>query len=289
MMGLVPLGPPYARHACTVNAKELRMSTTVTQPKNSPPSRNPTAHALVSLMQDPRQFRAWVGVTPNWLRAAVAAMACSSAIFALAIRHAAVEQSQTIKTIQEDSSPSIFAGQRLRASLADMHSNLANELLESGSGERTVEEEYTPEVKTGPANAAHSDLVNELLAAPGNPKQAVDLQDSAPTIFRKRRAEAARYLLAAAMNITYPGEGAAGADRDRANCRATRSVPPARESCTTSTTPRFLDAHQEADAIMQTKHAAGHRRADRRQSAGTGGGLPGGPNGGERWPGCWCS
>ena len=228
------------------------MSTTVTQPKSPPAGGNPTTHALVSLMQDPRQFRAWLGVTPNWLRTAIAAIALLSALFALAIRHAALEQSETIKTIQEDSSPSIFAGQRLRASLADMHSNLANELLESGSGERTVEEEYTPEVKTGPTSAAHGDLVNELLAAPANPKQAVDLQDSAPTIFRKRRAEAARYLLAAAMNITYPGEVWA--------VRTVISELPRYEECAARARllhdqhdPRFLDAHQEADAIMQTK------------------------------------
>ncbi len=115
------------------------MSTTVSPPSKSPRNRNATVHALLAILTDPRQVGPWLVVTPNWLRAAMVAMVLLSTAFALAIRHAALEQSQTIKTIQKDSAPSIVAGQGMRASLADMHSNLANELLvKPGQGKQAL-------------------------------------------------------------------------------------------------------------------------------------------------------
>ena len=117
------------------------MSTTVVPASNPPPGGNTTTNTLLSLLQDPRQARAWMGLTPNWLRAAIIAVVLLSVAFAMAIRHAAVEQFQTIKTIEKDSAPSIVAGQGMRASLADMHSNLANELLaEPGQGTKAVKD-----------------------------------------------------------------------------------------------------------------------------------------------------
>jgi hypothetical protein len=107
----------------------------------APRSGIPAIDALVAIVQDPRQVQEWMRVTPNWLRAAIVGIALLSAIFALAIRHAANEQIQTIKTIQVDSAPSIVAGQGMRATLADMHSNLANELLaEPGNRQQAVDD-----------------------------------------------------------------------------------------------------------------------------------------------------
>ncbi len=152
-----------------------------------------------------------MSVTPNWLRAAIVASVFLSVCFALAIRHAAEGQYQAVKTIAKDASPSILAGQGMRASLADMHSNLAN----------------------------------ELLAEPGK-------GDQAAADFNKRRAETVEDLLAAARNITYPGE-----------------VPPVRTIL--NELPRyegfaararllrdqrnaqFLAEHQAADEIVRTK------------------------------------
>ena len=88
-------------------------------------------------MQHSRKVLAWVSVTPNWLRTAIVVNVFLSVTLAgLAIRHAAEGQYQAVRTIAKDASPSILAGQGMRASLADMHSNLANELLaEPGEGQ----------------------------------------------------------------------------------------------------------------------------------------------------------
>jgi len=187
------------------------MSTINIQPTNAPPRRQTTEEMWRSLIQDPRRVLVWLSVTPNWLRTALAVTVVLSVAFALAIRHAADGQYQAVKTIAKDASPSILAGQGMRASLADMHSNLAN----------------------------------ELLAEPGQGKQTVD-------DFNKRRSEAVEDLLAAARNITYPGE-----------------VPPVRTVL--NELPRyeefaararllhdqrnaqFLAEHQAADEVMRMK------------------------------------
>ncbi|MGO9114880.1 MAG: hypothetical protein ACLP9L_37180 [Thermoguttaceae bacterium] len=186
------------------------MSTTAISPSNLPPGRNSTANALLALVQDPGQVRDWLSVTPNWLRAALGAIVLLSAVFAVAIRRAADEQFQTIHTIQVDSAPSVVAGQRMRASLADMHSNLANELLvePEKESEQAIElNDAAPGIKGAPEEPLSvEDLLQNLLAESSG-TQAVDaLKDSALTIFKKRRSEAARFLVAAARNITYHGE-----------------------------------------------------------------------------------
>ena len=183
------------------------MSTTVTQPKTSPTSGNPTTHALVSLMQDPRQLRAWLGVTPNWLRAAMVAIVLLSAAFALAIRHAAVEQSPD----HQDHPGGLLAQYRRRAGHTGKPGRHAQQ-----PGQRTARIGQRRTDCRGGIYARGQDRAGKSPRArrpgqrtagrAGQSQAGVDLQDSAPTIFRKRRAEAARYLLAAAMNITYPGE-----------------------------------------------------------------------------------
>jgi len=135
------------------------MATTTIQPSNAPPRRNTTENALLSLMQDPRKVLAWMSVTPNWLRTAIVVNVFLSMTFALAIRHAAEGQYQAVKTIAKDASPSILAGQGMRASLADMHSNLANELLaEPGHGKQAVDD----------FNKRRSEATEDLLAAARN-------------------------------------------------------------------------------------------------------------------------
>lgn len=180
------------------------MSTTAVPPSSSPSGPHASTNALLSLLRDPRQVPAWLGVTPNWLRAALVAVVLLAAFFALAIRHAAQEQFQTIKTIQVDSAPSIFAGQRMRASLADMHGNLTNELLKPGAADDL--DDAAPSINDAQGKPLSvDDILNNLLVETSG-TQAVVLEDSAPTIFRKRRSAAVRFLVAAARNITYPGE-----------------------------------------------------------------------------------
>ncbi len=186
------------------------MPTSLVTPPNALPRGKTRFDEILLLGTDPAQLRAWLSVTPNWLRAAVAAIALLSVVFALAIRHASREQWQTIKTIRDDSAPSIVAGQGMRAKFADMHSDLANELLA-----------YTPKEKEAAAKA-----------------------------FFDRREAGVGELLAAARNITYPGEvqpvrtvlqelpryeehaGRTRVLHDQANVK-------------------FLDEHQAADKIMR--------------------------------------
>jgi hypothetical protein len=135
------------------------MTLTTSRLSNAPPGHKNAKEALRSLMQDSQKVLAWVSVTPNWLRTALVAIVILSVTFALAIRHAAEGQIQAVKTIAKDASPSILAGQGMRASLADMHSNLANELLaEPGAGKQTVDD----------FNKRRSEAVEDLLAAARN-------------------------------------------------------------------------------------------------------------------------
>ena len=135
------------------------MATTTIQPSNAPPRRKTTENALLSLMQHSRKVLAWVSVTPNWLRTAIVVNVFLSVTFALAIRHAAEGQHQAVRTIAKDASPSILAGQGMRASLADMHSNLANELLaEPGKGKQAADD----------FNKRRSEAAEDLLAAARN-------------------------------------------------------------------------------------------------------------------------
>jgi hypothetical protein len=238
------------------------MSTTANPPSSAPPGLNPTGKAILSLMQDPRQVRSWLSVTPNWLRAAIVAIALLSAAFALAVRHATLEQSQTIKTIQVDSAPSILAGQRLRASLADMHSNLANELLQPGAPDDL--DDAAPVITEQGKELSVDEIFKRLLDS--TDAQGVDaLKDSAPTIFRKRRSEAARLLVSAAKNITYPGEVPPvwtmvnslaryeeHAGRAELLCDP-RNVQSLDERQKAQNNAKILAEHQAADEIMRTK------------------------------------
>ena len=188
------------------------MSTISAPPSKSPSRGSVSMLALLSLTQDPRQLRAWVSVTPNWLRAVLVGIVLLAALFALAIRHAAQEQNLTIKAIRDDSAPSIVAGQEMRVNLADMH----------------------------------SDLANELLAEPGKNKQT----DDARAGFIDRREKAAVNLREAAQNITYPGEKEAVETVLKELPRYEEFAGAARVLHDQSNA-KFLEQHYEADKIMR--------------------------------------
>ena len=61
--------------------------------------------------------------------ASIVGIALLSIFFASSIHNATIQRRATIKAIKNDAAPSIVAGQEMLATLADMHSDLANELL----------------------------------------------------------------------------------------------------------------------------------------------------------------
>ena len=141
-----------------------------------------------------------------------------------------------------------------------------------------------------PGKPLSVDAGSQELLAESSGTQAVAFEDSAATIFRKRRSEAARYLVAAAMNITYPGEVPAGMDR-RERVAALRGTCRPRAVLARS---RHSDAAVPGPSIRRPTKSCGRsccrrstrlievnrkywttptRRTRRRRP----------------WPGCWCS
>jgi hypothetical protein len=77
--------------------------------------------------------------TPALLRLWLAGVAVLALLFFLAVRWGVHEHRRGMKAIGYDTAPSILAAQKIRTSLADMHSNAANVLLHPpGKGERAM-------------------------------------------------------------------------------------------------------------------------------------------------------
>jgi hypothetical protein len=86
-----------------------------------------------------KHFAVRVNKTPVLLRLGLGGVCLLAALLSLTVAHGAWQHQTAIKTVQFDSTPSIVAAQDIKANLADMHSNVANELLlEPGKAAQAV-------------------------------------------------------------------------------------------------------------------------------------------------------
>jgi hypothetical protein len=77
--------------------------------------------------------------TPALLKLALGVIWVLALLFFVAVRAGVSEHRLAMKTIGEDSAPSIIAAERIKANLADMHSNAANVLLHKpGKGKQAL-------------------------------------------------------------------------------------------------------------------------------------------------------
>jgi hypothetical protein len=99
---------------------------------------------------------AWT--TPQILKTGLVGVWITSALLAIAAMAGARGHRQAIKTIAVDAAPSIIAAQNIRAALADMDANVANELL-GGAGAKAAQ---------AAVEKRRTEAVTELVAAARN-------------------------------------------------------------------------------------------------------------------------
>jgi hypothetical protein len=116
-----------------------------------------------------RWVQARLTTTPGRLRLALAAVWLLALLFFLAVAAGVGVHRRAIQTIGKDAAPSIVAAQKIRANLADMHSNTANVLLYApgkGAGPASDYEKRRLEVTQGILDAAGNVTYGEAEKGP---------------------------------------------------------------------------------------------------------------------------
>ncbi len=87
------------------------------------------------------RVRRWLATTPGRLWGTLACIWALALLFYVAAIGGAGVHRKAMKTVGKDAAPSILAAQKIKASLADMHANAANELLhEPGKGQQAAKD-----------------------------------------------------------------------------------------------------------------------------------------------------
>jgi hypothetical protein len=89
----------------------------------------PGADDLKRFLDTAERALAWGGTTPGVLRLALGTVWVLALLFFLVLVVGAGQHRAALKTIADDATPSVLTAQRIKASLADMDSDAANELL----------------------------------------------------------------------------------------------------------------------------------------------------------------
>ena len=184
------------------------MSTTANPPSNSPLSRNTTAHVSGSLQDPPANPPRWASVTPNWLRRRSSAWFCCRRPSPWRFATRPWNRAKPSRPSWRIPRPAFLPGSGCGQAWPTCSSDLADELLaEPGKGEATADDQGpAPGIRGGPAESgrrAHgldqrtARRSGQWQTGGGPPRRrGHDLQEAA--------FPSGRYLLAAAMNITYP-------------------------------------------------------------------------------------
>lgn len=107
--------------------------------------------------------------TPRRLRAALAAVCLAALLLFLAAFTGAAQHADAVKTVGHDSAPSIVAAERIKAALADMDANVANELIAKPGQDKESTEGYEKrrhELSDGLVAAAENITYGESERAP---------------------------------------------------------------------------------------------------------------------------
>jgi len=107
--------------------------------------------------------------TPQWLRAALAAVCLAAFLLFLAAFFGAGQHADAVKTVGHDAAPSIVAAERIKAALADMDANVANELIAKPGQDKestTGYEKRRHELSDGLVAAAENITYGESERAP---------------------------------------------------------------------------------------------------------------------------
>ncbi len=80
--------------------------------------------------------------TPRRLRAALAAVSLAASLLFLAAFFGVRQHAHAVKTVGHDAAPSIIAAERIKAALADMDANVANELIAKPGQDKESTEGY---------------------------------------------------------------------------------------------------------------------------------------------------